>query len=83
MVLDCQILDGNPSDSNLATNAVERHQEIFAKVPRQVAFDGCFASKASPKEIKKLGTKIRGDNGCHLLAARPVELWRRLFLYGN
>lgn len=57
MVLDCQILDGNPSDSNLAVDSVERHQEIFGKVPRQVAFDGCFASKDNLEKIKKLGTK--------------------------
>jgi len=57
MVLDCQILDGNPADSTLAVGAVKRHQEIFGKAARQVVFDGAFASKANLKEIKEHGTK--------------------------
>jgi IS5 family transposase len=57
MVLDCQILDGNPADSTLTVTAITRHQEIFGKPPRQAAFDGAFASKANLKELKELGVR--------------------------
>jgi len=55
LVLDCRIEDGNPADSTLAVEMVERQADIFERVPRQVAFDGGFASKANLKAIKDLG----------------------------
>ena len=57
MVLDCQILDGNPADSQLAVAAIERQQEIYGKAPRQVVFDGSFASDPNLKAIKELGAR--------------------------
>lgn len=57
MVLDCQILDGNPGDSTLAVGAVTRHQQILEQAPRQVVFDGAFASKENLEKIKKLGSQ--------------------------
>jgi len=46
---------GNPGDVTLATKMVERHRELFGGVPRQVTFDGGFASRANLAEIKALG----------------------------
>ena len=57
MVLDCQILDGNPADSTLAVEAVRRHQQILQQAPRQVVFDGSFASKENLEKIKRLGSQ--------------------------
>lgn len=57
LILDCMILDGNPADATLAEKMVVRHQEIFSKPPRQVAFDGCFASRANLNAIKDHGVK--------------------------
>ena len=36
---------------------VERQQKIYGRVPRQVAYDGGFASKENLSEIKGLGVK--------------------------
>ena len=55
LVLDCRIEDGNPADSTLAIEMVKRQGDIFDRVPRQVAFDGGFASKANLRELKELG----------------------------
>ena len=55
LVLDCRIEDGNPADATLAVEMVERQGDIYDRVPRQVAFDGSFASKANLKSIKALG----------------------------
>jgi len=57
LVLDCQILEGNPPDATLAVTMIERQAEILGRVPRQVAFDGGFASKSNLAEIKKLGVE--------------------------
>jgi IS5 family transposase len=55
LVTDCMVLDGNPADATLAVDAVERHQEVFGKLPKQVAFDGGFASRANLDTIKARG----------------------------
>ena len=57
MVLDCQILEGNPADAKLAVEAIERQREIYGKPPRQAAFDGGFASAANLEALKELGAK--------------------------
>ena len=55
LILDCRIEDGNPADATLAVDMVKGQQDIFDRVPRQVAFDGGFASKDNLKQIKELG----------------------------
>jgi transposase, IS5 family len=57
LVLDCRIEDGNPADSTLAVEMVQRQDDIFGRVPRQIAFDGGFASKANLQDIKGLGVQ--------------------------
>jgi len=55
LVLDCQITEGNPADSTLATKMVERHIDHYKSAPRQVVFDGGFASRENVNDIKELG----------------------------
>ena len=55
LILDCRVLEGNPADSSLAVDAVKRQQEVYGQLPRQVAFDGGFASKTNLADIKDLG----------------------------
>lgn len=55
LILDCRIEDGNPADATLAVEMVERQRDIFDRIPRQVAFDGGFASKANLAQLKELG----------------------------
>ena len=57
MVLDCQILDGNPADATLSLKAIERQKEILGQAPRQAVFDGAFGSRKNLEDIKKLGTE--------------------------
>jgi transposase, IS5 family len=57
MILDCQVLEGNPADSTLAKAMADRQVEIFSRPPRQIVFDGGFASKMNLSEIKDLGVK--------------------------
>jgi len=57
LVLDCRIEDGNPADSTLAVEMIERQGDIYGRVPRQAAFDGGFASKDNLARIKELGVQ--------------------------
>jgi IS5 family transposase len=57
MILDCQVLEGNPADSTLAKTMVDRQVEIFSRPPQQVVFDGGFASKANLSDIKATGVE--------------------------
>jgi len=52
LITDCIILDGNPADSTLAVEAIERQVDIYGRPPRQASFDGGFASKDNLAVIK-------------------------------
>ena len=57
LVIDCTVLQGNPADSTLAEQAIDRHIEIMGKPPRQAAYDGGFTSKANLVAIKAKGVE--------------------------
>jgi IS5 family transposase len=57
LILDCRVLEGNPADSSLAVDAVRRQEEVYGRLPRQVALDGGFASKINLADIKGLGVQ--------------------------
>jgi IS5 family transposase len=47
LILDCVILDGNPADSDLVVQMLDRLNQIYGRYPLKVALDGGFASKAN------------------------------------
>lgn len=57
LITDCHVEKGNPADSTLAVGMIERHIAIYGQPPRQVCFDGGFASRDNLDQIKKL--KVR------------------------
>ena len=57
LILDCMVLEGNPADSSLALIAVKRQEDVYGRLPRQVALDGGFASKTNLADIKDLGVQ--------------------------
>ena len=57
LILDCMILEGNPADTELVEQMLDRQQQIYGRYPLKVALDGGFASKdnlskAKGREIK-------------------------------
>ena len=46
LITDCLILDGNPADTDLTGQMLDRHKEIYGHYPLKTALDGGFASKA-------------------------------------
>jgi IS5 family transposase len=57
LVLDCIVLEGNPADSTLPEQVIERQKDIYRRPPRQVTFDGGFASRANLVALK--GKKVK------------------------
>jgi IS5 family transposase len=57
LVTDCTILEGNPADSTLAQQMIDRHIEILGGPPKQVAYDGGFTSKPNLDAIKAKGVE--------------------------
>jgi IS5 family transposase len=55
LILDCQILDGNPSDSKLYVPTLERIERHYGKTPRDVSVDGAYASLANKKIAEEKG----------------------------
>ena len=57
LITDCLILDGNPADSQLTDQMLERHKEIYGHYPIKAALDGGFASKKNLGSAKGKGIK--------------------------
>ncbi len=57
MVVDLVVEDGNPADVTLAVKSISRLTSLFGTAPRQVSFDGAFASRLNLTEIKALGVE--------------------------
>jgi len=55
LILDCQILAGNPADATLTQAMLERQEEIYGQPPLKVALDGGFASKENLVAAKEQG----------------------------
>lgn len=57
LILDCVVERGNPNDATRAVPMLERQKVIYGVVPRQVAFDGNYASEENLREAKEMGVK--------------------------
>jgi len=66
LILTCEILEGNPKDSELYQGTIEMVKKYYGKTPESSATDGGFASMANIEYSKKEGivnivfNKIRG-----------------------
>ncbi len=57
LVLDAVVLDGNPADSTLAVEMIDRQVGLQGRPPRQAAMDGGFCSRANLAAIKERGVQ--------------------------
>jgi len=55
LILDCTILEGNPSDSTLYMEVIDRIQGNYGIVPRDMATDGGYASKDNARMAQEKG----------------------------
>lgn len=57
LITDCLITTGNPADSTLVEEMLNRHDQIYGHYPLKVALDGGFASKGNLKFAKSNNIK--------------------------
>jgi len=57
LILDCLMERGNPADTEQFMTMLERQQEMYGRMPRQVASDGGYASKDNLGKAKQAGVK--------------------------
>ena len=55
MILQLSTLDGNPADSSLIEPILQEHKRFYSSVPKDMAFDGGFASTANMNLAKSEG----------------------------
>ncbi|MEN8128542.1 MAG: ISNCY family transposase [Planctomycetota bacterium] len=53
LILDCVILEGNPADTELVEQMLDRQKQIYSRYPLKVALDGGFASKENLSKAKE------------------------------
>jgi IS5 family transposase len=53
LIVDCLIVDGNPADSSLTVEMLDRQKQLYGKYPLKVALDGGFASKENLNKAKE------------------------------
>lgn len=57
IVIHCEVFDSRPGDSDLLTPSIEKHKELFDRVPDLVAADAGFFSAANETAAKALGVR--------------------------
>jgi len=57
LITDCLIVEGNPADSTLTTEMLDRQGRVYGRYPLKVALDGGFASKDNLMLAKERGIK--------------------------
>jgi IS5 family transposase len=55
LILDCEITDGNPKDSNLYGGVLERVRSDYGVRPRDMVTDGGYASLRNQEKAKEYG----------------------------
>jgi IS5 family transposase len=55
LILDCEIVDGNPNDSTLFEGVLKRVTDNYGIKPRDVATDGGYASLKNQEKAKEYG----------------------------
>jgi IS5 family transposase len=57
LITDCLIVDGNPADTTLTGQMLDRQEQVYGRYPLKVALDGGFASKDNLKYAKSKSIK--------------------------
>jgi IS5 family transposase len=88
LILDCVILEGNPADTDLVEQMLDRQKQIYGRYPLKVALDGGFASKdnllkAKERKIKDVCfAKKRGLEETDMCRSKYVYKKLRQFRVG-
>lgn len=79
LILDCLIAQGNPADSDLAIEMLDRQKLIYRRYPIKACFDGGFASKENLKRAKD--RKIKDVCFAKKRGLQPTDMCRSEYVY--
>jgi len=88
LILDCTILEGNPADSSLVEQMLDRQKDLYGRYPLKISLDGGFASKdnlaaAKARQIKDVCfSKGRGLEATDMCRSEYVYKKLRRFRAG-
>lgn len=60
IITDCIVVRGNPNDTTLFGEILERQKNVLGKTPKKMAADGGFASKENLNKAKEEGVEDMG-----------------------
>ena len=79
LILDCVILEGNPADTDLVEQMLDRQQQIYGRYPLKVALDGGFASKDNLLKAKE--RKIKDVCFAKKRGLKEADMCRSEYVY--
>ena len=79
LILDCVILEGNPADTELVEQMLDRQQQIYGRYPLKVALDGGFASKDNLSKAKE--RKIKDVCFAKKRGLKETDMCRSEYVY--
>jgi IS5 family transposase len=79
LILDCVILEGNPADTDLVEQMLDRQQQIYGRYPLKVALDGGFASKHNLSKAKE--RKIKDVCFAKKRGLKETDMCRSEYVY--
>jgi IS5 family transposase len=79
LILDCVILEGNPADTDLVEQMLDRQKQIYGRYPLKVALDGGFASKDNLKKAK--GRNIKDVCFAKKRGLKETDMCRSQYVY--
>jgi transposase, IS5 family len=84
IVVDYEVYDQRPSDSDVLIPAIEAHQRVLDRTPHLVAADAAFYSRENDAEAKAMGVKrVSIPNRSTKSPARKSEQKKRWFRNGQ
>jgi IS5 family transposase len=84
IVVDYEVYDQRPSDSDVLIPAIEAHQRVLDRTPHLVAADAAFYSRENDAEAKAMGVKrVSIPNRSTKSPARKREQKKRWFRNGQ
>ena len=74
LILDCQLVQGNPGDSEYFMDLIERQKQLYGRAPRQTTADGGFASEENVLDAKIAGvTDVCFSKRCGMTIEEMVK----------
>jgi transposase, IS5 family len=81
LITDCLIVEGNPADSTLMQQMLDRQATLYGRYPLKVALDGGFASKDNVKQAK--GKQIKDVCFAKKRGIEVDDMCRSLWVYNR